>query len=180
MKKECIECGSKIGLLTLNCQLSDGNRVCHTCIESIGFTTKEVSNAEVIKGFLGVDSDFVKEAIAGAYEPRKFLLDLSPIREKEEQKQMKGLDKESQEIQQFMDKYNLHALGSEDLTTLKRIANDLAGNGFFKVGMAFSLAKAEEQAKVTYLSALVEQNWMIINQLGKLNNNIERLIDEKR
>ncbi|HGI4981335.1 TPA: hypothetical protein ACJS04_001023 [Streptococcus agalactiae] len=56
--------------------------------------------------------------------------------------------------------------------------NDLAGNGFFKAGMALSFAKAEEQAKVTYLSALVEQNWILISQnqeildeLKKINNN---------
>lgn len=41
--------------------------------------------------------------------------------------------------------------------------------------MALSFAKAEEQAKVTYLSALVEQNWMIIRQLSRLNKNIEEL-----
>jgi hypothetical protein len=40
------------------------------------------------------------------------------------------------------------------------------------------MTKAEEQAKVTYLSALVEQNWMIIRQLSRLNKNIEKLIDK--
>lgn len=42
--------------------------------------------------------------------------------------------------------------------------------------MALSFAKAEEQAKVTYLSALVEQNWLIVNQLSRLNAGIEKLI----
>ncbi|ABF33863.1 hypothetical protein ACPWVV_000218 [Streptococcus pyogenes] len=44
--------------------------------------------------------------------------------------------------------------------------------------MALSFAKAEEQVKVTYLSALVEQNWILISQnqeildeLRKINNN---------
>ncbi|MCC9691495.1 hypothetical protein HK128_08395 [Streptococcus agalactiae] len=61
---------------------------------------------------------------------------------------------------------------------VRRVINDLAGNGFFKAGMALSFAKAEEQAKVTYLSALVEQNWILISQnqeildeLKKINNN---------
>ena len=44
--------------------------------------------------------------------------------------------------------------------------------------MALSFAKAEEQAKVTYLSALTEQNWMIIRQLSRLNKNIEKLLEK--
>lgn len=43
--------------------------------------------------------------------------------------------------------------------------------------MALSFAKAEEQAKVTYLSTAVEQNWMIIRQLSRLNKNIEKLLE---
>ena len=46
-------------------------------------------------------------------------------------------------------------------------------------GMALSFAKAEEQAKVTYLSAITEQNWMIIRQLSRLNKNIEGLKESR-
>lgn len=74
-----------------------------------------------------------------------------------------------------MNKYQLEDLDEKDLIVLQRIANDLAGNNFFKTGMALSFAKAEEQVKVTYLSTLVEQNWMIIRQLGRLNKNMEEL-----
>lgn len=84
-------------------------------------------------------------------------------------------DKQSKEMQKFMDKYQLEDLDPKDLVVLKRIADDLAGNAYFKAGMALSFAKAEEQAKVTYLSALVEQNWMIIRQLSRLNNTLEKL-----
>lgn len=84
-------------------------------------------------------------------------------------------EKEQEKLQKFMEKYQLEDLDSKDLIVLKRIAGDLAGNQFFKAGMALSLAKAEEQAKVTYLSTLVEQNWMIIRQLSRLNKNIEEL-----
>lgn len=87
--------------------------------------------------------------------------------------------KEEKQIDKFMKKYQLEDLDESDLIVLQRIANDLIGNNFFKAGMALSFAKSEEQAKVTYLSALVEQNWLIIRQLGKLNKNIEKLINEK-
>jgi hypothetical protein len=81
--------------------------------------------------------------------------------------------------QKIMDKYSLEELDEKDLKIIKRIMNDLAGNGLFKIGMAFSFAKSEEQAKVTYLSALVEQNWMIIRQLSKLNQSIDEMKDRR-
>lgn len=84
-------------------------------------------------------------------------------------------EKHQRELQKFMDRYELEDMDEKDLVVLRKIASDLMGNGFFKVGMAFSFAKAEEQAKVTYLSALAEQNWMIIRQLARLNKNIESL-----
>ena len=82
-------------------------------------------------------------------------------------------EKEQEQMRKFMEKYQLDEIDKKDLVVLNRIASDLAGNGFFKVGMALSFAKAEEQAKVTYLSALVEQNWVIIRQLSRLNKNLE-------
>ena len=84
-------------------------------------------------------------------------------------------EKKQEELQKFMDKYQLEDLDEKDLVVLQRIAQDLTGNKWFKAGMTLSFADAEEQAKVTYLSALVEQNWMIIRQLSRLNKNLEEL-----
>ncbi|WP_130807658.1 hypothetical protein [Senegalia massiliensis] len=84
-------------------------------------------------------------------------------------------EKQKEKLQKFMERYQLEDLDEKDLVVLQKIAGDLAGNGAFKAGMALSFAKAEEQAKVTYLSALVEQNWMIIRQLSRLNKSIEDL-----
>ena len=85
-------------------------------------------------------------------------------------------EKQRREIEVFKQKYGLDSLDERDLRIVNSIAGDLAGNGFLKAGMALSFAKAEEQAKVTYLSALVEQNWLIINQLSRINQNLERRI----
>ncbi|MDD2378230.1 MAG: hypothetical protein PHD10_04970 [Bacilli bacterium] len=82
-------------------------------------------------------------------------------------------EKDQENIEIFMKKYHLENIDQEDLEILKRVANDLAGNGLFKAGLALSFAKVEEQAKITYLSALVEQNWLIIRQLSKINQNIK-------
>ena len=84
-------------------------------------------------------------------------------------------EKDQEKLQKFMERYQLEDLDEKDLVVLQRIAADLVGNNLLKAGMALTFAKAEEQAKVTYLSALVEQNWMIIRQLSRLNKNIEEL-----
>ena len=82
-------------------------------------------------------------------------------------------------MKKFMSKYQLDDISEKDLVVLKRIANDLAGNGFFKAGMALSMAKPHEQATVTYLSALVEQNWMLIRQISDLNSKLDKILDSK-
>ncbi|MCD0088604.1 hypothetical protein HK278_00485, partial [Streptococcus agalactiae] len=78
----------------------------------------------------------------------------------------------------YLSQRGIDNLNEKSNVQVRRVINDLAGNGFFKAGMALSFAKAEEQAKVTYLSALVEQNWILISQnqeildeLKKINNN---------
>lgn len=85
---------------------------------------------------------------------------------------------EKQKIQKYLSQRGIDNLNEKSNVQVRRVINDLAGNGFFLAGMALSFAKAEEQVKVTYLSALVEQNWILISQnqeildeLRKINNN---------
>jgi len=63
-----------------------------------------------------------------------------------------------------LDDYTVDQIKQRNIDNLNKIANDLIGNKWFKAGMALSFASGEEQAKVTYLSALVEQNWIVIRQ----------------
>lgn len=84
-------------------------------------------------------------------------------------------DKESKEEKQarkereLLEKYGLTQVDERDIDSIRKIISDLAGNDLIKTGMALSFSKAEDQAKVSYLSALVEQNWIIIRQLDRLN-----------
>lgn len=87
-------------------------------------------------------------------------------------------EKKQAEMQKFIEKYNIDSLNEKDLEIVKRIASDLVGNGLMKTGMALSFANADDQLKVTYLSALVEQNWLIINQLSRLNDTFEKLANK--
>lgn len=81
-------------------------------------------------------------------------------------------DKQARKEAELLNKYGLSNLDEKDIESVKKIVSDLVGNGLFKAGMALSFAKAEEQAKVTYLSALVEQNWIIIRQLDRISKNL--------
>lgn len=86
-------------------------------------------------------------------------------------------ERKAMEMKEFTQKYNLESMSEKDLELVKKVASDLAGNGLMKFGMALS-ASAEDVTKVTYLSALVEQNWIIINQLRRLNSNIEKIMED--
>lgn len=88
--------------------------------------------------------------------------------------------KEDKQFEKFMERYQLEDLDEKDLVVLQRIANDLFGKGLIKTSMALTFAKIEEQAKVAYLSALVEQNWILMRQLSRLNKNIEKLIEKQK
>jgi hypothetical protein len=55
-------------------------------------------------------------------------------------------DKQVQEMKKFMEKYQLEDLDEKDLGVLKRIADDLVGNGFLKEITALSFGNPEEQA----------------------------------
>jgi hypothetical protein len=83
-------------------------------------------------------------------------------------------EKQAKEQQKFLEKYGLENLTQADLVILKRISADLVANKWFKAGLALSFAKAEEQAKVTYLSALVEQNWLIIRKLDEMSKKLDK------
>ena len=93
--------------------------------------------------------------------------------ELEKQKEIKktlekyGLDLENYTIQDIVKK---------NRDNLRNIASELVAIGFHKVSVNLSL-KSEEKAKISYLSVLSEQNWIlirqneiIIKQLQQLNN----------
>lgn len=92
-----------------------------------------------------------------------------------DEKQQQYVEAQQKQIEKFKEKYHIEDLNPNDLDTVRQIASDLYGNGFMKAGMALSFSNAADQAKVTYLSALVEQNWIIMNQLTRLTKAIEAL-----
>lgn len=83
--------------------------------------------------------------------------------------------KQARKQQALLDKYGVGDLSDpRDAESVKTIANELVGNNLIEFGTALRGSGADI-AKMTYLRAIVEQNFMIIRQLDKLNHNLENL-----
>lgn len=83
-------------------------------------------------------------------------------------------EKQARKAQELLEKYGLQELSDpRDLDAVKNISESLMGNKLIELGTALS-GTGEDSAKLSYLSALVEQNWIIIRQLDRLNKSLEK------
>jgi|WetSurMetagenome_2_1015567.scaffolds.fasta_scaffold991543_2 hypothetical protein len=81
-------------------------------------------------------------------------------------------EKETERLQKLNEKmkqYGLEKLSDEDKRETDIIITGLMGNNLIEWGTIFG-GKAEDTAKLTYLHALIEQNWMIIKLLNEIKN----------
>lgn len=83
-------------------------------------------------------------------------------------------DKATRKAQAMMDKYGLSDLDPKDLESVRAISNSLMGNSLIELGTALQ-GNSTDSAKMSFLRALVEQNWIIIRQLDRLNKRLDRL-----
>lgn len=95
-----------------------------------------------------------------------------------EEKAEKKKEKEEKDFQKLVDRYNLRDIDQEDYQLLKNVAMKMAGSGIGEFGLLVG-GSMEDRLKIDRLAALQEQNWIIINQLIKLNKNISKLIEQK-
>ena len=87
---------------------------------------------------------------------------------------MKKKVKDLRAADHLIRKYHLEELNQNDLAIVHNIASSLAGKRLMEAGMKLGMASPTEQAKVGYLSALVEQNWLIINQLSRISQQLSQ------
>ena len=79
-------------------------------------------------------------------------------------------EKKDRKVQELLDKYGLQELSDpRDVNSVKQIATKLAGSNLINIGTAMS-GLPQDVGKMTLLQAIVEQNWIIIRQLDKLNS----------
>jgi len=86
--------------------------------------------------------------------------------------------KQSKAIHEFMEKYQFEGLDDKDIDLVKKIAGELLQKDVFEGSVALARGRSEELAKVFLLNAQIEQNWIIIRQLSRLNNNVEKLLEK--
>ena len=60
--------------------------------------------------------------------------------------------------------YSTGDIAGKNSEDIARILRGLINGHLVDASMALSLAKSAERAKISYLNALVEQNWIIIRQ----------------
>ena len=79
-------------------------------------------------------------------------------------------DKKAKKVEELMERYGLQDLSDpRDLQAVENIASKLAGSNLINIGTALS-GLPQDVAKMSLLQAIVEQNWIIIRQLDKLNS----------
>lgn len=79
-------------------------------------------------------------------------------------------DKQVRKAYEMLKKYGLEELNDpRDLDNVSNIAMRLMGNKLMELGSVMG-ATGPDNVKMAYLSAIVEQNWIIIRQLDKLIN----------
>ena len=82
-------------------------------------------------------------------------------------------DKVARKTQALMEKYGLEYLDQKDLESVRSIGYALMGNNLIELGTTLS-GSGVDVAKMSYLRALIEQNWIIIRQLDRLNKKLDQ------
>lgn len=83
-------------------------------------------------------------------------------------------DKKARKEAELLAKFGLEDLTGKDLESVKTIISELAGNKFLESGALLSGAKSEDLVKISNLTAIVEQNWIIIRLLSQINKKLDK------
>lgn len=83
-------------------------------------------------------------------------------------------EKQARKEAEMLAKFGLEDLTGKDLESVKSIVAELAGNKFLEAGALLSGAKADDLVKVSDLTAIVEQNWIIIRLLSQINKKLDK------
>ncbi|MFP3767646.1 hypothetical protein U5M32_06065 [Streptococcus sp. TATVAM-FAB35] len=85
----------------------------------------------------------------------------------------------NEKTEDYLAARGVKGLSQDSYAQVQRIANEMAGNGVLKAGLALSFSSnGVDQAKLSYLSALVEQNWILINQNQQIIDELKKLNDK--
>lgn len=68
---------------------------------------------------------------------------------------------------EYIEKYDIGSLSNQDV--IQKIATELSESGLTKDTLS-GKANVQIESQILYLETLVEQNWLILKQLEKLNS----------
>lgn len=87
----------------------------------------------------------------------------------------KDLEKAEKE-RKLLEKYGIPELSNpDDVESIRKISSELAGTGMMEMGMKISMAKAEFMLPISYQRVLIEQNFVLMRQLDR----IEQLLKDQ-
>lgn len=79
-------------------------------------------------------------------------------------------ERKAQKAQALMQKYGLENLSDpRDIQAVKNISYELMGNSLIELGTALK-GNGADTAKMSYLNAIMQQNFIIIRMLDKIAN----------
>ena len=100
------------------------------------------------------------------------------IFESKEEKKRRLLAKEERKFDAIKDAFGVTELSPEDMYYIYQLGSNMGIDSFTDYPY-WQLTKADTKAEEQMMKwewLITRQNWLILNQLAKLNNNIEKLI----
>lgn len=76
-------------------------------------------------------------------------------------------DKKDEKLQKLLKKYHVENVSSDISENVQDIAYELMGNKAIEVGTLFQ-GNSVDATKMSYLSAIMKQNWIIIRLLDEI------------
>lgn len=83
-------------------------------------------------------------------------------------------EKQERKAQELLDKFSLGSISHDYVDSVRKISEELAGTGMMEFGAQLSGMKADDQLKVQYLRAIVEQNFIIIRELDEISKKLSK------
>lgn len=78
-------------------------------------------------------------------------------------------ERQAEKEARLMARYRLEEISNpDDVESVKTIAQELLGTGLLELGTKISFGKEEEKVMMSYLRAIVEQNFIMIRQLDRI------------
>lgn len=83
-------------------------------------------------------------------------------------------EKKSAKVDELLQRYSLQELADDrDYDSVVRIAQNLMGNKLIELGAALQ-GNGTDAAKLSYLNAIMEQNFIMIRQLDRISQSLKK------